>query len=133
MWLNILCFLSNISQDSSFRWIISLADYLKEDILYLPKFELSDVCQECTTIKFNTKWAKITSWLWPIWSWLNLKKVNAFNKMNFFISNKFVIMKSFSGKWSGGWDQNSFFHEVEFMRSNFLSFFMRSKLPNNAF
>ena len=31
---------------------------------------------------------------------------------------------------SGGrisWDQNSFFHEVEFMRSNFFSFFMRSK------
>ena len=32
---------------------------------------------------------------------------------------------------SGGrisWDQNSLFHEVEFMRSNFFSFFMRSNL-----
>ncbi len=35
-----------------------------------------------------------------------------------------------TGKWSRGqisWDRNSLFHEVEFMRSNFLSCFMRSK------
>ena len=34
------------------------------------------------------------------------------------------------GKWSWGrisWDRNSFFHEIEFMRSNFFSLFMRSK------
>jgi hypothetical protein len=36
------------------------------------------------------------------------------------------IIGSGSGGWIS-WDQNSIFHEIKFMRSNFLALFMRSK------
>jgi hypothetical protein len=41
------------------------------------------------------------------------------------------LAKTANNDWGSGgrisWDRNSFFHEIEFMRSNFFSLFMRSK------
>ncbi len=45
-----------------------------------------------------------------------------------------LYRRLYCGSGSGGrisWDRNCFFHEIEFMRSNFLAVFMRSKFKNS--
>ncbi len=57
---------------------------------------------------FFTFVVEISYW-WSFWG-LRVRRSN-------FMRSKFI----------SSWDQNSFLHEIKFMRSNFLSFFMRSK------
>jgi len=67
--------------------------------------------------------------LFVVWGILQWKQnIKIFYCLIFFI--KFDSSMKYWDSGSAGqisWDQNSFFHEVKFMRSNFFSFFMRSK------
>ncbi len=71
----------------------------------------------------------LLSWHPKKWGWVP-KNICSGNILNYLPQLFFCFLGENKHSGSGGqisWDQNLFFHEVEFMRLNFFSFFMRSK------